>query len=223
MKPEQQEIERLAVRIVPSRPLVPLRGISAPGCSRMPARPLLLSVIPSAAAAITKPTRWSLKRRQPPAGPALLRSSVSEKPKCSATQAPRCRFARRNSGRAFRPIDDFLLEAPSPMSRSGRSGPVGPPTQEVTEVHRHIRQRMTRLMGKDGDQIRILYGGSITPADVRTILVLPEVGGVLVGGASLRSQDFNGIIRVAEAVSLANVGTEISVRAPVPAQSRTIL
>jgi len=98
-----------------------------------------------------------------------------------------------------------------------------PNAQEVTEVHRHIRQRVTRLMGKDGDQIRILYGGSITPADVRTILVLPEVGGVLVGGASLRSQDFNGIIRVAEAVSLANVGTEISVRAPVPAQSRTIL
>ena len=96
-----------------------------------------------------------------------------------------------------------------------------PNAQDVTEIHRHLRQQLTRLMGKDGDRIQILYGGSITPADVRTILILPEVGGVLVGGASLRSQDFNGIIRAAEIVHLANVGTEISVPTAVPALSRT--
>ncbi len=98
-----------------------------------------------------------------------------------------------------------------------------PNVDELNGVHRHIRQQLTRLMGKDGDLIRILYGGSITSADARTVLVLPEVGGVLVGGASLKSEDFNGIIRAAVAVGLVNVGAETPFPAAGSARSRTIL
>ena len=43
--------------------------------------------------------------------------------------------------------------------------------------------------------MRILYGGSVKPANARAILALPEVGGVLVGGASLNAVDFEAIFR----------------------------
>ena len=42
--------------------------------------------------------------------------------------------------------------------------------------------------------MRILYGGSVKPANAHEMLALPEVGGVLVGGASLEATDFEGII-----------------------------
>jgi triosephosphate isomerase len=41
----------------------------------------------------------------------------------------------------------------------------------------------------------ILYGGSVNPSNAHDILVLPEVGGALVGGASLKAGDFEGIFR----------------------------
>lgn len=78
-----------------------------------------------------------------------------------------------------------------------------PDARAIAEVHQHIRQRLKALMGNDEPTIRILYGGSITPTNAKAILVLPDVGGVLVGGASLRSQDFNPIIRAAAAVKQA--------------------
>ena len=55
---------------------------------------------------------------------------------------------------------------------------------------------MSRL-GADGNGVRILYGGSINPDNVRSILSLAQVGGVLVGGASLKASDFGSIVRTA--------------------------
>jgi triosephosphate isomerase len=43
--------------------------------------------------------------------------------------------------------------------------------------------------------MRILYGGSVNPANAREILGLPNVNGALVGGASLKAHDFLAIIR----------------------------
>jgi triosephosphate isomerase len=43
--------------------------------------------------------------------------------------------------------------------------------------------------------VRILYGGSVKPSNAREILALPDVGGALVGGASLKAKDFEAIIR----------------------------
>jgi triosephosphate isomerase len=42
---------------------------------------------------------------------------------------------------------------------------------------------------------KVLYSGSVKPGNARTILALAEVGGVLVGGSSLKTADFNAIIR----------------------------
>ena len=47
--------------------------------------------------------------------------------------------------------------------------------------------------------MRILYGGSVNPSNARAILALPEVGGALVGGASLKSEEFAAILASAPA------------------------
>ena len=49
--------------------------------------------------------------------------------------------------------------------------------------------------------MRILYGGSVKPPNARAILALPEVGGALVGGASLKSEEFAAIFASAPAES----------------------
>ncbi len=74
---------------------------------------------------------------------------------------------------------------------SGRT----PTSEEIAEMHAHIRQCVTARLGAVGRSVRILYGGSVTPSNARDILSLPEVGGALVGGASLEAADFEGIIR----------------------------
>jgi triosephosphate isomerase len=47
--------------------------------------------------------------------------------------------------------------------------------------------------------VRILYGGSVKPSNAKAILALPEVGGALVGGASLVAEDFLAIAAAARA------------------------
>lgn len=73
-----------------------------------------------------------------------------------------------------------------------------PIAEEIVEVHRYIRGRLIALLGNSEGKVRILYGGSVTGDNVGQILDLPEVGGVLVGGASLKASDFNAIIREAD-------------------------
>jgi len=70
-----------------------------------------------------------------------------------------------------------------------------PTSQEIAEMHAHIRQCLEARLGTDGKDVRILYGGSVKPSNARDILALPEVGGALVGGASLKAADFEAIIR----------------------------
>jgi triosephosphate isomerase (TIM) len=83
------------------------------------------------------------------------------------------------------------------MSRSGRSAPGALPTSEqIAEVHGHIRRCLTARLGVEGKTVRILYGArrSIRP-NASEILVLPDVGGALVGGSSLKAADFEAILR----------------------------
>ena len=53
--------------------------------------------------------------------------------------------------------------------------------------------------------MRILYGGSAKPSNARAILALPEVGGALVGGASLKSEEFAAIVASAPKEPMAAV------------------
>ena len=72
-----------------------------------------------------------------------------------------------------------------------------PTNAEVEEVHGFIRKKLTARFGDEGAKIRILYGGSMKPANAAELLAKPHVNGGLVGGASLKAKDFFGIISAA--------------------------
>ena len=69
-----------------------------------------------------------------------------------------------------------------------------PTLAEIEEMHAAIRGTLRELFGADGDKPPILYGGSVKPSNAAEILHAAEVGGALVGGASLKAADFLGII-----------------------------
>jgi triosephosphate isomerase len=64
-----------------------------------------------------------------------------------------------------------------------------PTTQQVGEVHGHIR-RLLAGKAKDAGAVRILYGGSVKPENAKELMRMPDVDGALVGGASLVAADF---------------------------------
>ncbi|WP_210392554.1 triose-phosphate isomerase [Variovorax sp. PAMC 28711] len=72
-----------------------------------------------------------------------------------------------------------------------------PTAAQITEMHGHIRQCLVARLGASGNAVRIVYGGSVKPANARSILALSDVGGVLVGGASLKPDEFEAIVRAA--------------------------
>ena len=69
-----------------------------------------------------------------------------------------------------------------------------PSVEDVGAMHRAIRKELVGIYGDAGKAVRILYGGSVKPSNATEILNLPEVNGALVGGASLKTNDFLGII-----------------------------
>lgn len=69
-----------------------------------------------------------------------------------------------------------------------------PSNDDVAEVHSAIRQDLEARFGAAGSRIRILYGGSVKPSNAAELLSLPNVDGALVGGASLKAEDFGPII-----------------------------
>jgi triosephosphate isomerase len=71
-----------------------------------------------------------------------------------------------------------------------------PTAADITAMHAFIRAELKRARPTAADA-RILYGGSMKPGNAAEILALPEVGGGLVGGASLVAEDFLAIIRAA--------------------------
>lgn len=70
-----------------------------------------------------------------------------------------------------------------------------PTSDEIAAMHAAIRAQLVKQFGDSGRAPAILYGGSVKPANAAEILGLPEVGGALVGGASLKAADFLPIVR----------------------------
>jgi len=68
---------------------------------------------------------------------------------------------------------------------------------QAQEVHAFIRGRLPDLLGPGGADIRILYGGSVTPENAASLLAEADIDGALVGGASLKSDSFLKIIAAA--------------------------
>lgn len=71
-----------------------------------------------------------------------------------------------------------------------------PTAADVQEVHAAIRQALAKKLGKaTASKMRILYGGSVKPSNAAELLSLPDVDGALIGGASLKADDFVNIAR----------------------------
>jgi len=71
-----------------------------------------------------------------------------------------------------------------------------PTPADVAEVHGFIRERLIMRFGETGDEIRVLYGGSVKPSNAAELLRVANVDGALVGGASLKANDFLGIASI---------------------------
>lgn len=66
--------------------------------------------------------------------------------------------------------------------------------EQAQDVHSYIRE----ILGPEGEQIRILYGGSVKPDTAEGLFAKKDIDGALVGGASLDARDFVAICRAAE-------------------------
>ena len=119
---------------------------------------------------------------------------------------------QRNSGAAFETLIEQLtyglqgidgssvramVIAYEPMWAIGTG--VSAEISQVEEVHRFIRDVVAKFAdGESSQAIRIIYGGSVNPANAQELLSCPNVDGALIGGASLRLDSFCGIVRTAD-------------------------
>jgi triosephosphate isomerase len=67
---------------------------------------------------------------------------------------------------------------------------------QAQEAHKYIRSLIDGLYGTAlADSVRILYGGSVKPANVTELMAMPDIDGALVGGASLEAESFSRIVK----------------------------
>lgn len=69
-----------------------------------------------------------------------------------------------------------------------------PTLEQIGEIHSTLRAELVARFGAEGNAIRLLYGGSVKPGNAAEIFGTPDVDGALVGGASLKAEDFSPII-----------------------------
>lgn len=74
-----------------------------------------------------------------------------------------------------------------------------PSSADIAEVHDALRRLLVQRFGEAGAGIRLLYGGSMKPANAAEIMAIENVDGGLVGGASLKASDFLQIVTAAKA------------------------
>ena len=69
-----------------------------------------------------------------------------------------------------------------------------PTAADVAAVHKVLREEVARRFGGEGARMRLLYGGSVKASNARELMAVANVDGALVGGASLKADDFLGIV-----------------------------
>jgi triosephosphate isomerase len=90
-------------------------------------------------------------------------------------------------------VPEGLVVAYEPVWAIGTG--LTPTPADVAQVHGFIRERLVKRFGETGEEIRILYGGSVKPQNAAELLHIANVDGALVGGASLKADDFLGIAK----------------------------
>jgi triosephosphate isomerase len=76
-----------------------------------------------------------------------------------------------------------------------------PTSDNISEAHAFMRTELVERFGKEGETIRLLYGGSVNGDNAGDILAIPHVNGLLVGGHSLKATDFLAIYAAYERLS----------------------
>lgn len=71
---------------------------------------------------------------------------------------------------------------------------------QAQEIHAYIRTLLTDQFGAMGEDVAILYGGSMKPGNAAELVSKKDVNGGLIGGASLKAEDFAAIVRAGENV-----------------------
>jgi triosephosphate isomerase (TIM) len=71
-----------------------------------------------------------------------------------------------------------------------------PTPSDIAEMHGVVRRRLVARFGTEGEGIRILYGGSVKPANASELMHVADVDGALIGGASLKADEFLAIADV---------------------------
>lgn len=116
--------------------------------------------------------------------------------------------AQRAAGDALKIVELQLLGSIPPQIETGRiivayepiwaigTGLV-PTLEDIAAMHQNIRALLVKRFGEVGQGIALLYGGSMKPGNAAEILAIDDVNGGLVGGASLKADDFITIIRSA--------------------------
>ncbi|MDH3668222.1 MAG: triose-phosphate isomerase [Paracoccaceae bacterium] len=72
-----------------------------------------------------------------------------------------------------------------------------PSNEDIAQMHGFMRAQLVFRYGNGGNEMRLLYGGSVKPANAAEIFALSDVDGGLVGGASLKATDFSAIVAAA--------------------------
>jgi triosephosphate isomerase len=90
-------------------------------------------------------------------------------------------------------LADFVI-AYEPVWAIGTG--VTPTKDDVLDMHRFIRERLCARYGDAGQGVRILYGGSVKPVNAKELLGIDNVDGALIGGASLKANEFLAIAAV---------------------------
>lgn len=76
-----------------------------------------------------------------------------------------------------------------------------PSVEDIAGMHAALRRRLVAAVEDAGQQVRILYGGSVKGSNAAEIFAIPDVDGALVGGASLKTADFMPIVEAAARVA----------------------
>jgi triosephosphate isomerase len=68
-------------------------------------------------------------------------------------------------------------------------------SEQAQEAHKFIRERLNYIYGDISRTVRIIYGGSVTPENIKSLMDCDDVDGALVGGASLKADSFSKIVK----------------------------